>query len=966
MFLINYIPLLLLFYNNIGAESSVQAREIIDELFVNHSDKAMDIITLLVKELCVASFFSPVEKFEQEPSYSTTLNSPQKSPQSASNMSTDSGSRGGSGLKPTLNSTSKIRIPTIKLSRLGTVPLPSAEDVGIKSLDELDDDDDSGSDIPSQSSDSSINDDDTTNEEKHKEYISVDGVWRSDLADKIGFDSQSSSLRCIKPSSTTSQSTIRTNADIFTNTDASTLGSIGEAVNYGVDDNGTDFPASGVNDEISLRNKEQIYKAVHLAIQSVSMGNGNDSVETIYCTQSLLEFMTTCIVTSLEFEDEDAEDAENAILDVFGMFFDEPADEYCINLICKVVGIVLTKIGLINSNSVSSGDSDGDSSSRGSSSVEFQNEVLIENSQLSDSDESSSAESNSDDDDDDDDSEVVSESSSNRDENAAWNLPKSPMDKEFRQSRGGLGKIPMTFVETEGDFDNETGSIPAWLEPKSPLDEVFRKRIGGLGKSEILGGIPQFSDDDDDVTPSHDNDDDSIDNDNKPAWLQPKSPLDNAFRQSVGGIGKPEMDKIVKNLAVFNDSESDLDAHDLNVNNDDDNDTFSDRLDDEEEDDDEFDNLNSSGRLLVFGLDDYEGNSEDNPTRPQTRGGARKRNDNFDAQLEASEIDNDKYQFSINDDDLLPSAHPSFSLPIANNGEPVLMLPLKNADLSYDALAAYQVISNQYSPKNSKNNSKNKKIVTHNLAKLKPSSTSTSILTNSTSSSPKIGKYNSEDAEEFTDLYRIYDMTGKDRGSFNTDDEDKQWIQSEMIRRNPYLLDNVYQPQQRASYDNHKVLIKKNAGLRKSTSDIINKKSNANRRNQERKKLSLSPSSKKSQSNSQVTNKKSEKKTTNIKQIKQRPVSAPATRLSSHTATVQHTNLRNSKSAVKITNHIQKNKKQVINSSAANTGKDSNLLKLNSKTLLTPTTNSLNRSNELYNSSSSPVKRQLGKNRINI
>lgn len=89
---------------------------------------------------------------------------------------------------------------------------------------------------------------------------------------------------------------------------------------------------------------------------------------------------------------------------------------------------------------------------------------------------------------------------------------------------------------------DERSSSAAWDMPKSPMDNVFRQRVGGFDKPDLRDMQVAFDDEDsEDEDESDDDDEDSCiadyrsGSDNHPAWNLPKSPMDDVFRKRIGG-----------------------------------------------------------------------------------------------------------------------------------------------------------------------------------------------------------------------------------------------------------------------------------------------------------------------------------------------------------------------------------------------------------------------------------------------
>ena len=124
----------------------------------------------------------------------------------------------------------------------------------------------------------------------------------------------------------------------------------------------------------------------------------------------------------------------------------------------------------------------------------------------------------------------------------------------------------------EASQQEQPESLPAWLMPKSPLDEHFRKGYGGLGKDDLQDVIAEVTtsqkkalrasriQDDNESTSSsaysssRDTGNDSPplsarrqeEEDSLPAWLMPKSPLDEHFRKGYGGLGKEDLSETIE------------------------------------------------------------------------------------------------------------------------------------------------------------------------------------------------------------------------------------------------------------------------------------------------------------------------------------------------------------------------------------------------------------------------------------
>ncbi len=353
-----------------------------------------------------ASPFLGHEEYNNSINLSVITTSPDSSPNQSKENSTPTGGINSSATKMVKPSTSaaSITVPTLTLpvSKLGTIRLPTAAEVGLNDLDY-----DSGSDIPSQTSES------------------------SELSANSPVDWQQSTSPSIK-----------THGDLFN--------AIANSVASRVDDNKETL----YDDKNDLTLCEQIDVIVRSALDfNDSNGTNNVSSVSNTFTKDVLELISRSIISHLNLANEEAATADDAMMSVFGMFLDEAINREKCALLAKVVEILFTKLGI---GGVEHDDDDDDSDSAQTDEyphVSSGNVIPRANSKqeiVNDSSSNDDYQSFVDDD--------VDNDSANP---PAWLMPKSPLDEAFKRRIGGLGTYDLnTLAKLTGyDMDDEHQNV---------------------------------------------------------------------------------------------------------------------------------------------------------------------------------------------------------------------------------------------------------------------------------------------------------------------------------------------------------------------------------------------------------------------------------------------------------------------------------------------------------------------------
>jgi hypothetical protein len=331
---------------------------------------------------------------------SVITTSPNSSPNQSKDVATPTGTnssiKSSSKLSP---STAAITVPTLTLpvSKLGTIRLPTAAEVGLNDLDY-----DSGSDIPSQTSEST----------------------------EVSADSPVDWQQSTSPS-------IKTHGDLF-HAIANSVASL------------TDINKETLyDDKNDLTLCEQIDVIVRSALD-FNDTNGTNNVSSVSntFTKDVLELISRSIISHLNLADEEAATADDAMMSVFGMFLDEAINREKCTLLAKVVEILFTKLGI---GATHDDDSDSDqtdeypnvSSGNVIPRANSKQQIVIDNF-------SESVSSN-----DNYQSFVDDEMDNDSTNPPAWLMPKSPLDEAFKRRIGGLGTYDLnTLVKLTG-YDME-------------------------------------------------------------------------------------------------------------------------------------------------------------------------------------------------------------------------------------------------------------------------------------------------------------------------------------------------------------------------------------------------------------------------------------------------------------------------------------------------------------------------------
>jgi len=336
---------------------------------------------------------------------SVITTSPNSSPNQSKDVATPTGTnssiKSSSKLSP---STAAITVPTLTLpvSKLGTIRLPTAAEVGLNDLDY-----DSGSDIPSQTSEST----------------------------EVSADSPVDWQQSTSPS-------IKTHGDLF-HAIANSVASL------------TDINKETLyDDKNDLTLCEQIDVIVRSALD-FNDTNGTNNVSSVSntFTKDVLELISRSIISHLNLADEEAATADDAMMSVFGMFLDEAINREKCTLLAKVVEILFTKLGI---GAAHDDDSDSDQTDEYPN-VSSGNVIPRANSkqQIVSDNFSESVSSN-----DNYQSFVDDEMDNDSTNPPAWLMPKSPLDEAFKRRIGGLGTydlntlVKMTGYDMEDDQQN--------------------------------------------------------------------------------------------------------------------------------------------------------------------------------------------------------------------------------------------------------------------------------------------------------------------------------------------------------------------------------------------------------------------------------------------------------------------------------------------------------------------------------
>lgn len=348
-----------------------------------------------------ASPFLGHEEYNNSINLSVITTSPDSSPNQSKEVVTPIGLINSSATKMVKSSTTAaaITVPTLTLpaSKLGTVRLPTAAEVGLNDLDY-----DSGSDIPSQTSES------------------------SELSANSPVDWQQSTLPSLK-----------THGDLFN--------AIANSVASQVDEN----KESLYDDKNDLTLCEQIDIIVRSALDfNDTNGTNNVSGVNNTFTKDVLELISRSIISHLDLVNEEAATADDAMMSVFGMFLDEVINREKCSLLAKVVEIVFTKLGI----GVAHDDSDSVQTDEYPN-VSSGNVIPRANSKQQILNDSSSNDDYQSFDDDDLDNDSTNP--------PAWLMPKSPLDEAFKRRIGGLGNYDLnTLAKLTGfDMDDEHQNV---------------------------------------------------------------------------------------------------------------------------------------------------------------------------------------------------------------------------------------------------------------------------------------------------------------------------------------------------------------------------------------------------------------------------------------------------------------------------------------------------------------------------